>query len=101
MRERTLSALLIVPVVVLAIAAGGVGIGILVLVLADPGGAARPSACCPSPDARSSATGSSRGRAVLVAAAAIPAILGSHLLGQPRGGPRSRIPRRAPSTASP
>ena len=34
MRERTLSALVIVPVVVLAIAAGGVGIGILVLVLA-------------------------------------------------------------------
>jgi CDP-diglyceride synthetase len=33
-RERTLSALLIIPVVVVAIAAGGVGIGILVLALA-------------------------------------------------------------------
>jgi hypothetical protein len=33
-RERTLSALVIVPIVILAIAGGGVGIGILVLILA-------------------------------------------------------------------
>lgn len=82
MRERTLSALVIVPVVVLAIAGGGVGIGILVLVLAALGAreAERLLAAAGRPAIRN---GVVVGALVLVAAAAIPAILGSHLLGRP------------------
>ena len=81
MRERTLSALLIVPVVVLAIAAGGVGIGILVLVLAALAAreAERLLPAAGRPVVRSGVVG---GALLLVAAAAIPAILGSKLLGE-------------------
>ena len=82
MRERTLSALLIVPVVVLAIAAGGVGIGILVLVLALLAAreAERLLPAAGRPVVRIGVVG---GALVLVAAAAVPAILGSRLLGEP------------------
>ena len=82
MRERTLSALLIVPVVVLAIAAGGVGIGILVLVLALLAAreAERLLPAAGRPVVRNGVVG---GALVLVAAAALPAILGSRLLGEP------------------
>jgi phosphatidate cytidylyltransferase len=82
MRERTLSALVIVPVVVLAIAAGGVGIGILVLVLAAlaAGEAERLLAAAGRPVVRNGVIG---GALVIVAVAAVPAILGSHLLGRP------------------
>lgn len=81
MRERAISALLIVPVVVVAIAAGGVGIGILVLVLATLAGR---EAECLLPAAGHSVirSGVVGGAVVLVAAAAIPAILGSQLLGE-------------------
>ncbi|MCU0479141.1 MAG: phosphatidate cytidylyltransferase [Chloroflexi bacterium] len=81
MRERTLSALVIVPVVVLAIAAGGVGIGILVLVLAALAAreAERLLPAAGRPIIRNGVVG---GALVLVAAAAIPAILGSKLLGE-------------------
>ena len=81
MRERTLSALVIVPVVVLAIAAGGVGIAILVVVLA--GLAAREAErllpAAGRPVIRNGVVG---GTLVLVGAAAIPAILRSKLLGE-------------------
>ena len=81
MRERTLSALVIVPVVVLAIAAGGVGIGILVLVLAALAAreAERLLPAAGRPVIRNGVVG---GALVLVAAAAVPAILGSQLLGR-------------------
>ena len=80
MRERTLSALLIIPVVVAAIAAGGVGIGILVLALAALAGREAESLlpAAGRPVVRHGVMG---GALVLVAAAAIPAILGSALLG--------------------
>jgi phosphatidate cytidylyltransferase len=80
-RERTLSALLIIPVVVVAIAAGGVGIGILVLALAALAGreAERLLPAAGRPVIRNGVMG---GALVLVAAAAIPAILGSALLGE-------------------
>jgi len=80
-RERTLSALVIVPVVVLAIATGGVGIGILVLVLAALAAreAERLLPAAGRPIIRNGVVG---GALVLVAAAAIPAILGSKLLGE-------------------
>ncbi len=80
MRERTLSALVIVPIVVLAIAGGGIGIGILVLVLAALAGreAERLLPAAGRPVIRNGVVG---GALVLVAAAAIPAILGSKLLG--------------------
>jgi phosphatidate cytidylyltransferase len=80
-RERTLSALVIVPVVVLAIAAGGVGIGILVLVLAALAAreAERLLPAAGRPIIRNGVVG---GALVLAAAAAIPAILGSKLLGE-------------------
>lgn len=82
MRERTLSALVIIPVVVLAIAGGGVGIGLLVLVLAALGAreAERLLTAAGRPVIRNGLVG---GALVLVAAAAIPAILGSRLLGRP------------------
>jgi phosphatidate cytidylyltransferase len=78
-RERALSALLIIPVVVVAIAAGGVGIGILVLALAALAGreAERLLPAAGRPVVRNGVMG---GALVLVAADAIPAILGSTLL---------------------
>ncbi len=81
MRERTLSALLIIPVVVAAIAAGGIGIGILVLVLAALASreAERLLPLAGRPVIRHGVLG---GAIVLVAAAAVPAILGSKLLGE-------------------
>ncbi len=81
MRERTLSALLIIPVVVVAIAAGGVGIGVLVLVLAALAGREAERLLPPAgrPVIRNGVVG---GALVLVAAAALPAILGSKLLGE-------------------
>ncbi len=81
MRERTLSALLIVPVVVLAIAAGGVGIGILVLVLAALA-AREAERLLPAAGRPVIRNGVGGGALVLVATAAIPAILGSRLLGE-------------------
>jgi len=79
-RERTLSALVIVPVVIVAIAAGGVGVGVLVLVLAALAAreAERLLPAAGRPVIRSGVVG---GAFVLVASAAIPAILGSKLLG--------------------
>ena len=81
MRERTLSALLIVPVVVLAIAAGGIGIGILVLALAALAAreAERLLPAAGRPIIRNGVVG---GALVLVAVAAVPAILGSKLAGE-------------------
>jgi phosphatidate cytidylyltransferase len=81
-RERTRSAFVIVPVVVLAIAAGGLGIGLLVLVLAAIAGreAERLLAAAGRPAIAWGVTG---GALVLVAAAAVPAILGSQFLGRP------------------
>jgi phosphatidate cytidylyltransferase len=80
-RERALSALVIVPIVVLAIAAGGIGIGLLVVVLAAlaAGEAERLLAATGRPVVRNGVLG---GALVLVAATAIPAILGSKLLGE-------------------
>ncbi|HSW42995.1 MAG TPA: phosphatidate cytidylyltransferase [Patescibacteria group bacterium] len=82
MRERTRGALVLVPVTVLAIAAGGVGIGILVLVLGAFAAreAERLLRAAGRPVIRH---GVVAGALVLVAGAAIPAILGSHLLGRP------------------
>ncbi len=82
MRARTLSVLVMVPVVVLAIAAGGVGVGILVFALAVLAAreAERLLPAAGRPVIRNGVTG---GAGVLVAAAAIPAILGSKLLGEP------------------
>ncbi len=99
MRERTLSALLIIPVVVVAIAAGGVGIGILVLVLAALAGreAERLLPLAGRPVIRNGVLG---GALVLVAAAAVPAILGSKLLGE-QPAALELAARVAPSTASP
>jgi phosphatidate cytidylyltransferase len=80
-RERTLSALVIVPIVILAIAGGGVGIGILVLILA-PLAAREAERLLPAagrPILRYGVVGASL---VLVSAAAIPAILASKLLGE-------------------
>jgi phosphatidate cytidylyltransferase len=81
-RERTLSALAIVPVVVLAIALGGVGIGVLAMVLALVA-AREAERLLPLAGRPVIRNGIVAGAAVLVAAAAIPAILGSHLLGEP------------------
>lgn len=82
MRERTLSAIVIVPVVVAAIALGGVGTGIVVVLLAIVAAreAERLLSLAGRPVIRH---GVVAGAAVLVVAAAIPAILGSHLLGRP------------------
>ena len=82
MRERTLSALVIVPVVAAAIALGGVGIGIIAVLLALV--AARETERLLSLAGRPVIRhGVVAGAAVLVMAAAVPAILGSHLLGRP------------------
>jgi phosphatidate cytidylyltransferase len=82
MRERTLSALVIVPVVVVAIAGGGVGIGVLVVLLAALAAreAERLLAAAGRPVIRN---GVVLGALVLVVVAAVPAILGSQLLGRP------------------
>ncbi len=82
MRERILSAIVIVPVVVAAIALGGVGTGIVVVLLAIVAAreAERLLSLAGRPVIRH---GVVAGAAVLVVAAAIPAILGSHLLGRP------------------
>jgi phosphatidate cytidylyltransferase len=80
-RERTLSALVIVPVVVVAIALGGVGIGILVLVLA-PLAAREVERLLPAAGRPVIRYGVVGGSLVLVASAAVPAILGSKLLGE-------------------
>jgi phosphatidate cytidylyltransferase len=82
MRERTLSALVIVPVVVGAIAAGGIGIGILVLVLA-PLGAREAERLLPAAGRPVIRNGVVGGALLLVAAAALQAVLGSRLLGEP------------------
>lgn len=82
MRQRALSALVIVPLVVLAIAGGGAGVGVFVLALAAL--AAREAegllAAAGRPVIRNGVVG---GALVLVALAAIPAILGGALLGRP------------------
>ena len=82
MRERTTSALVIVPVVVLAVAAGGLGIGILAIVLAIAAAieAERLLSLAGQPVVH---RGVVTGSAVIVAATAIPAVLGSQLLGRP------------------
>jgi phosphatidate cytidylyltransferase len=80
-RARTLSALVIVPLVVVALLAGAVGIALLVLVLAALAGreveallraAGRPVV----------AGGVAAGAVLLVVVAALPAVLGSQLLGR-------------------
>jgi phosphatidate cytidylyltransferase len=80
-RERTLSAFAIVPVVVVAIATGGLGVGLLVLLLAAIAGreAERLLAAAGRPPVP---WGLTTGALVLVAVAALPAILGSALLGR-------------------
>lgn len=82
MRERTLSAIVIVPVVVAAIALGGVGIGTIAVLLAIVAAreAERLLSLAGRPVIRH---GVVAGAAVLVVAASVPAILGSHLLGRP------------------
>ena len=82
MRERTLSAVVIVPVALIAIALGGVGIGVLAVILAIVVAreVERLLALAGRPVIRH---GVVVGAAVLVAAAATPAILGGHLLGRP------------------
>jgi phosphatidate cytidylyltransferase len=81
-RERTTSALVIVPVVVLALAAGGLGIGILALVVAIAA-AIEAERLLPLAGQPVVHRGVVVGSAVIVAAAAIPAVLGSQLLGRP------------------
>ena len=82
MRQRTTSALVIVPVVIVAVAAGGIGIGILAVLLAVAAGreAERLLALAGQPVIHRGVIVAS---AVLVAAAAIPSGLGSQLLGRP------------------
>ncbi len=83
MRERTLSALLIVLVVGAAIVGGGVGIATLVLLLAALA-AREAERLLPLAGYRIVRHGVVGGALVLVTAAAIPAVLGSHLLGRPQ-----------------
>jgi phosphatidate cytidylyltransferase len=90
-RERTLSALLIVPVAVAAVALGGVGIGVVVLVLAALA-ARETERLLPAAGRPVVRNGIVAGALVLVAATAIPAILGSHLLG--RGQAQLDLARR-------
>jgi phosphatidate cytidylyltransferase len=80
-RERTLSALLIGPVVVAALALGGVGTGILAVVLAILA-AREAERLLPLAGRPVIRNGVVAGAAVLVGAAALPAILGSKLLGE-------------------
>ena len=81
MRERTVSALLIVLVVVAAVALGGVGTGILAMVLAIMG-AREAERLLPLAGRPVIRNGIVAGATLLVAAAALPAILGGHLLGR-------------------
>ena len=82
MRERTLSAIAIIPVVVVAFAAGGIGIGILAVLLALV--AARETERLLDSTGRPVIHhGVVVGAVALVVTAAIPAILGSQLLGRP------------------
>jgi phosphatidate cytidylyltransferase len=80
-RERTVSALLIVLVVVAAVALGGVGTGILAMVLAIMG-AREAERLLPLAGRPVIRNGIVAGATLLVAAAALPAILGGHLLGR-------------------
>lgn len=82
MRERTISAVVIVPVVVVALAAGGIGVGILAVLLAIAAAreAERLLPLAGQPVIRG---GIVVGATILVAAAATPAMLGSQLLGRP------------------
>lgn len=82
MRDRTASALVIVPVVAAAIAAGGLGIGILAVLLAIAAGR-EAERLLPLAGFPVIHRGVVTGAAVIVAAAAIPAIVGSQLLGRP------------------
>lgn len=81
-RDRIVSAIVIVPVVMLAVAGGGVGIGILALVLTLLA-AREVERLLPLAGHPVIRNGVVAGAAVLTAAAAIPAMLGSHLLGRP------------------
>jgi phosphatidate cytidylyltransferase len=81
-RERTAGALVIVPVVIAALVAGGIGIGILALLLAIAA-ARETERLLPMAGQPVIHRGILVGSAVLVAAAAIPASLGSNLLGRP------------------
>jgi len=84
-RERTLSALVIVAVVVAAIAAGGLGIGLLVLVLAALAG--REAERMLAAAGRSPVPGGVvAGALVLAGSAAVPAIAASQLLGRSTAG---------------
>jgi len=85
MRERTISAFVIVPVVVIAIAAGGLGIGLLVLLLATLAGREAERLLAGAGRAPIS-WGVTAGALVLVGSAAIPAIATSGLLGEPAPG---------------
>jgi len=80
-RERTVSALLIVLVVVAAVALGGVGTGTLAMVLAIMG-AREAERLLPLAGMPVIRNGIVAGATLLVAAAALPAILGGHLLGR-------------------
>ena len=82
MRERATSALVIVPVVLVAVAAGGIGIGILAVLLAVLAGR-EAERLLPRAGQPVIHRGVVVGSAILVAAAAIPAGLGSQLLGRP------------------
>jgi phosphatidate cytidylyltransferase len=84
-RERTLTALVIVPVVVAAIAAGGVGVGLLVLLLAALAGR-EAEGLLAAAGRRPVAWGVTAGALVLAASAAIPAIAQGGLLGEPPAG---------------
>ncbi len=83
MRERSLSAVIIVGTVALAIAGGGVGVGILVLVLAAMAGR-EVERLLPLAGYAVVRNGVVGGALVLVAASALPAILGSQVLGRPQ-----------------
>ncbi len=73
---------MIVPVVLVAVAAGGIGMGILAVLLAIMAGR-EAERLLPSAGQPVIHRGVVVGSGVLVAAAAIPAVLGSQLLGRP------------------
>jgi len=81
-RERTLGALIIVPVVAIAVVGGGLGVGLLVVVLAvlGAGEAERLLVAAGRPPIGG---GVVAGALALAGWAALPAVLGSHLLGRP------------------
>jgi phosphatidate cytidylyltransferase len=82
MRQRFLSSLIIVPVAVAAVALGGVGVGALAMVLAILAGR-ELERLLPAAGRPVVRNGVVAGALVLVAAAALPAILTSKLLGEP------------------